>query len=501
MFGIESPNTGDSLSTMSPDAVREIWKAGVDVFEQTEDPFTQFEGGPDSIIETITDPSKGAGMKINFTPMSGFYNEPRLGEERFTSPTHFAEIKIGSDSLSVDYLRWATSYTERMEEIMGMRGEITSGINEEIGKWMGREKAYRLAMTIIHKVNSDNYLIAGSRANVHDLLSTDLLTMDDIIGMNAYARPRGGMPALAGIDENKNPIWGNMVISTTAGITGLKFDPDYKLAIKDSDVRGSMNLQFKGGIKGIDGNMVREWNDIDHDGDGAVGTPFNPKAYLGVPIVAGTGVVDLTGGGGLNSDGSSEAFFFKFFPKFAFRFLVNDTLSVTSPYWDLHDVSASKRFYVTIVNPRNTGDTENDGKHCIYECSDNDGNKLTMTRRLGPTDAGGTQLQTLGGITWDANKHTQVHPSGSLMYLSTENGVPFGYTPMLLKRALRRGYGKDRNRRGQESEEDDFITNIYVRSVFGQAPRKDRSGKVPGIVILKHALRYEGWNLPSYTGA
>lgn len=497
MYGVASPNTGDSLSALSPDSVRQLWKQGVDIFEQTEDPFHQFEGGPDALIETINDTSKGAGMTISFTPRSGFYGEPRLGEERFTDQSHFEKIKIGHDSLSVDYLRWATSYTARMEEIMGMRGEIVSGNNVEIGKWLGREKGFRMAMCILHKVNSDNYLIAGGRSSIHALQSADTLSMDDIIAMNAYARPRGGTPALMGMDGQGNAVWGNVVIGTTAAITGLKFDPDYKQTLRESDVRGDSNLQFKGGIKGIDGNNIREWQDIDHDGDGAIGTPFNPKAYLGTPITAATTTFDITGGGALNSAGTSTALFFKFFPRFAFRFLASDTLADDSPRWDLHDVSGNKRFYVTIVNPRNTGDAANDGKFGFYEVNVNNGNKLTVVRRLASA-ASGAAVTTLGGITWDANKNTAVHPSGSLIYLSTEKGVPYGYTPMLLKRALRRGYGKERNRRGQEGEEDDFITNVYVRTVFGQAPRRDRSGRVPGIVILKHALRYEGWNIPSY---
>lgn len=497
MFGIAPANTGDGLKAMAPEAVRTLWQQGVDIFEQTGDPFSQFEGGPDSIIETITDTSKGAGMTIHFTPRSGFYGEARLGSERFTDPAHFDKIKIGHDLLTVDYLRWGTSYDARMEELMGMRNEIIATNNVEIGNWMAREKGGRMAATILWKSRSDNYLIAGSRANIHALQSTDTLSVDEVIGMNAFARPRGGLPAMISTDENGNAIWGNQVLATTAAVTGLKFDPDYKLIIKDSDVRGSGNLAFKGGIKSIDGNAVREWIDVDHDGDGAIGTPFNPKAYLGVPITADTTTFNITGGGSLNSAGASTALFFKWFPKFAFRFLVNDVLSDFS-LQDLHTVSANTRFYVTIVNPRNTGDAANDGKHCIYEVNVNNGNVLQVVRRLGPT-ATGAAVTTLGGITWDGAKHTQVHPSGALIYRSTDKGVPFGYTPMLLKAALRRGYGKERNHRGQEDEEAGFVTNVYVRSVFGQAPRKRVDGLVPGIVILKHAIRYEGWNVPTYT--
>lgn len=501
---------------MAPNSVRTLWQQGVDMFEQTGDPYAEFEGGPDSLIETITDTSKGAGMTITFTPRAGFYGEPRLGSERFTSASHFDKIRIGSDSLRVDYLRWATSYDARMEELMGMRNEIVSGNNVEIGKWLARQKAERLSMTILHRTRDDNFLIAGGAATVDDLTSSDTLNMDEIIAMNAYARPRGGLPAMAGVDGQGNAVWGNVVIGTTAAITGLKFDPDYKLAIKDSDVRGDGNLQFKGGIKGIDGNLVREWVDIDHDGEGAIGTPYNPKAYLGVPITAGTAVLNITGGGSLNSDGALTALFMKYFPLMSYTLLpagataAADVISSSSSSlttsaalnnWDLHQTGSgagSVRYYVTIVNPRNTGDPTNDGKFCIYEINANDGNVLGAVRRLGPSD-NTAQVQTLGGVTWNSAVNTQVHPTGSLVYLSTNKGLPYGITPMLLKAALRRGYGKERNRRGQEGEEDDFITNVYVRTVFGQAPRKRVDGSIPGIVNLKHAIRYEGWNIPIVT--
>lgn len=516
MFQIAPQNTGDALAAMSPDSVRKLWRRGVDIFEQTEDVFQEFEGGPNSPIETITDTAKGAGMSISFTPRSGFYGEPRLGEELFTDPSHFDKIHIGHDSLSVDYLRWATSYTVRMEEIMGMRGEIVSGNNQEIGKWLGREKAYRLAMCMLHKVNGENFLIAGGRSSVHQLRTGDGISIDELVSMGAYAKPMGGAPAMVSMDENKNPVWGNLVVANTCGITGLKLSADWKQTIRESDVRGAGNLRFKGGLRNLDGNLIREWQDIDHDGDGAVGTPFNPKAYLGVAFdgtTAGTASVVLTGGGGLNTAGSyvggtltetesgslSTAHFFKFFPKYQFRFLKADVLSATATTWDLHDVGGNKRFYVAIVNPRNTG-SAHDGKFGLYEVNANNGNQLTVIRRLGPA-AAGICVTTLGGVTWDANVNTEVHPSGSLMYLATEQGLPLAYAAMILKRGLRRGYGADRNRRGQEGEEDDFVTKVYVRSVFGQAPRKNRAGRVPGVVLLKYVPTYEGWNIPEWAGS
>src|SRR4051812_22875900 len=62
-------NTGEALSAMAPNAVRKLWQAGVDVWEQNEDFFAPMEGGPNAIIETKTDLSKGRGMTMEFTVM------------------------------------------------------------------------------------------------------------------------------------------------------------------------------------------------------------------------------------------------------------------------------------------------------------------------------------------------------------------------------------------------------------------------------------------------
>ena len=130
--------------------MRELWRKGVEVFEQTTDFFAPMEGGANAIIETITDTSKGRGQKITFTQMAGLYMEPKLGDELFEDGDDFEEIKIHTYSLNVDYLRHGVRYTERSEEFMGMRGEIAVGIPEQLGKWMGRQKSEKMFMMFLH---------------------------------------------------------------------------------------------------------------------------------------------------------------------------------------------------------------------------------------------------------------------------------------------------------------------------------------------------------------
>lgn len=122
-----SKNTGDATNITAGD-IRQMWQTGVEVWEQTADFWAPMEGGPSAVIETVTDTSKGRGQKITFSQMSGLYNEPKLGDELFTDGDSFEELNLNHYDLSVDYLRHGVRYTERMEEVMGMRGEIVTGV-------------------------------------------------------------------------------------------------------------------------------------------------------------------------------------------------------------------------------------------------------------------------------------------------------------------------------------------------------------------------------------
>ena len=59
-----------------------------------------------------------------------------------------------------------------------------------------------------------------------------------------------------------------------------------------------------------------------------------------------------------------------------------------------------------------------------------------------------------------------------------------------------RGYGKYRNKRTQQEHEGGFITDRFITSVFGQAPRQDRLGRVPAVTRLRVAVRLPGVPLP-----
>jgi hypothetical protein len=476
--------TGSALAAMAPGAVRQLWETGVHVAEQEEDFFQQMEStSKTGIIVAKSDTSKGKGQKITFTNMSGFYDEPHIGDARFDGPEDFEEINISSYDLDVDWLRHAYSKNDRAEEVMGMRGEILNGANVELGKWLGRQKSEQMFGIFQLKLNSANVFYASGKT-LDTLTSADTLTWDEIVTGGQAMKPLGGLPANVS-RAGGMPIWSQTVIPTEAALTSLKLDPDYKTVLQNAGVRGEQNTLFNGGYPDIDGHTIVPYNPIDHDGIGSVGSFLNPKAFLGVAVTAGTTTFDVKGGGNATDAAKTKKKYFKFFPNYAYEFLGAGVITPASGtrYFLIYNVSGSDA-----------------GKAGMYAyTTGNDGNKIAITARLGSA-ASGIRVTTLGGVTWNtgvwSGKHTDVHPIGSLIIPCNSLGVPIGDTLMLGRMAAFRGYGKYRGMRSQQELEGGFIQQNYITSVFGQKLREDRLGRHPGVIRITHAISYPGVNLP-----
>jgi hypothetical protein len=482
-------NTGTSLSAMAPDSVRKLWHKGVLVGEQTEDFFAQLEGDrKDSPIRTITDTSKGAGQTITFTTGSGYYGRGKQGDAMFTTLTDYEKRQISSFQLKVDWLRHATSINMRAEEVMGLRDEISSQDNVELGKWLGRKKSDQLFATFQLLLPSNNILYASSKTR-DTLLSADTLDWNEIVRMGTTLQPLGGKPAnIVRSGAKSAPIFSNIVIGTVPALSSLKIDTPYLTLRAQAETRGAENTIFKGGYANVDGHVIKEYNPLDHDGVGAVGSFLNPRAFLADPVVAGTAAFNITGGGADNlSNTRTDIDFFQYFDGFAYPFLENVGGSAFTP--------ASITRYVIIYNK--TG--ADAGKWGFYSyTTGNDGQRIAVAGRLGSA-ASGIRATTLGGVTWSGSVHTDAHPTGSVIIAANSKGVPIGSSLMLGASAALRGYGMFRGENMTQKQEGGFITERYIVSVFGQKLYTDRAGRVPSCIRLDHAVSYPDLNLPVVT--
>lgn len=505
-------NTAGNLTAQDSLNEAQIWKAGADAFEETEDFLKDMEGGPDALIHTESSTAAGRGHQVHFRIKSGFYGQGLIGEELFAGDRELLEeLKMGTESVRVDLLRNGIENFFLTEDGLGMRGELDSDLNEMMGAWMGREQSMQGVTSMIHQVSTDNHYFANGAGDMDGLRAGDTITMDDITTANAMLEPMGGRPAYLGRDGSGNPIRGACFLTTTIAAAGLKIDPDYKAAQRDSGVRGGENLIFKGGFSMVDGNAIRAVNIVDHDGIGAVGSPMNPKGFLGIKIVAGTGasMTATSGGRGICGGGDSASAakkkigFWRFFPKYAHKFVgTGGTLSTTA---STHFLNSSGNFYVTIVNPANA---PNEGaevirnKWGIFECSANDfqslGNELTVAKRLAAA-INGIAHTTCGNVTYNSAVNTETFVEGALVYLSNSYGVPVGRSIALYKSAMRRAFGKFRNKRMTDSREGGVVNELYIGSIFGNKPRENRRSKFPSIMVVNHAVTYPGYKHPTPT--
>jgi hypothetical protein len=495
-FELGTPNTGAALATMSPESVRILWQKTVDVFEQTEDFWGKFEGeSKDSPIWVINDTAADKGLKFRVTSRAGYYGPGKSGDELFNDQDDFEQDIINNNEMIADYLRNATSATWRTDEWLGMQGELVDGQAEELGKWMGREKSARAGMTFVLKGGSENLLYPGDCTDESDIVTADGLAYNDILAMGQALKPMGGRPCEVGTVRG-SPVYKYCVVGTTPGLFSLKQDSDYKQILREAGPREKYdeNPLFEGGYMELDGHVIKEFNPIDPDGFAWSGSWFNAKAFLGEAITAGTAAFAIKGGGSAAAAANTRIQYFRFFPNYAFQFSYTDTY-----------VPGSTEQYFLVINPKNAA--TDPGKIGMYAyTTGNNGNQITITKRLASVQNGPVALATVGEVTWNTGAwaanggmHTMTHPIGATIVLCNAKGVPIGDTVMMGAGAMMRGYGRYRNKRTTWNVDGDFEQRKYITTVFGQQLRKNVNGKYPGYVRLRHAIRYPELGLPVVT--
>lgn len=479
---------------MSPESVRILWQKTVDVFEQTEDWFSQFEGSTkDSPIMVINDTAADKGLQFRVTSRAGYYGRGKSGDDLFVNSTDFEKDVINNNTLQADYLRNATSATKRTDEFMGMQGELVDGQAAELGKWMGREKSARIGMMFRLLGGPQNLLFGGGKASEDLLKTADGLTYNDILLMGQALKPLGGRPAEVGAVRG-TPVYKYIIAGTTPSLFSLKQDDDYKQILRDAGPREKYdeNPLFSGGYMEIDGHIIKELNPIDPDGYAWSGSWWNAKAFTGADITAGTSTFTILGGGSAAAAADTNIDFFRFFPGFNFPFSP-EQIYVADPTVVRYLLVVAPRGAVTATNPL-------PGGVAMYSyTAGNNGASITILQRLGHANAG-AMVSTLGSVVWNtgvwAGRHTETVPIGSTVVLCNAYGVPIGDTVMMGAMAALRGYGMYRNLRTQWNVDGDFETRKYITTVFGQCLRKNVNNKYPGYVRLRAAISYPELGLP-----
>jgi len=463
----------------------QIWKNQVISYERNEDFYAAIEGkSANSIVLTDYATSDGHGLKLRLRTDSELSNEPHFNDQTFAQDTDFERLKFGEYDVNVDIIRHAVSYNERFEQLAGLVGELKNTIPANLGRWLGRRKTEEMDMEIVYRTPLENHFYPNSKTE-DQLGATDGLSWDFIMDATSMMGNLGGSYGRLGTFNGSAMLGYALVTSHPAG-TVLRKSDAYRQIVREAGVRGGENPLFKGNYPLIDGVQVVDRRVIDMDYDGPIGSTLNPKALLGTAITAGTGVIDITGGG-LDTPTLTKLYF-RNFPGYAYPFASG---AVVAP--------VSKTRYLLIRNPINA--VTDPGKFGMYSyTTGNNGNKITIVGRLGSA-ASGARVTTLGAVTWDTGiwngKHTDVHPINAEVYPCNAKGEPLGVSLLLGRGAVLRAYGKDRVKRTEDIGDMEFLKMVGIQAWFGQTVRKDRLGRTPGVAVLHHAIHYPNLGLPA----
>jgi hypothetical protein len=464
-----------------------IWTKQVISYERNADFWSPAEGrSPNSVIITADATADGHGMKARIRVESELSNEPHYGDSTFAQDTDFEKVLYGEYDVSADVIRHAVSYNDRFAEVAGLRGELEQNLPAKLGRWLGRYKTENIDMEIRERTPGDNHFYPSSKTEAQ-LNATDGLSWDFIMNVASAMSTLGGGYGRLGT-FNGSPTMGFMLVTSHPAGTVLRQDATYRQIAREAGVRGGENFLFKGNYPMIDGVQIVDRQVTNMDYEGAIGSPLNPQALLGTAITAGTAAFDVTGGGNAASGAITTKLYFKHFEGYAYKFA---NASVVTP--------PSKTKYLLIRNPMNA--PTDPGKFGFYAyTTGNNGNKITITARLGSAISG-VRNTTVGSVVWDtgiwAGKHTDVHPSNAEIYPANAKGEPLGYSFLVGKGAILRAYGKERVRRTQAEGDMQFLKMVGIESWFGQTVRKDRLGRAPSVAVLHHSIHYPWLGLPA----
>lgn len=502
--------------TLIPDAlVPKIWARMAWEGERDSDFFMQFEGkGQNSVIQEVTDTSKDAGMKIVFPTYEGYYGRVKRGDAYYDVVGDFDKPTIGGFELVVDYIHHATSTNLRADAITAMRYELIRRTPEGQGKVLGDVKFRQLALEMVGRAPSDNRMVINNRGTINGLKSADILSWSGITNANARLSGMGGDPAMVARDQNGIAINKYLVALTKEALTDLKGSTTYSDLVKYSGSREALNKVFKGEYYDVDGNVLVPYQNRINASNAPMNSPFSPRAQIGAGYAcsATRSTLNLPGGTA-NSQylvmGVNPLYdYFQDFPGFATYFTANDYLQWSGSL--VGGTNGTGPWYMLIYDPA----TGKSGM-CKYTANNSVSvtagsiNAILITERLSAsanaavgatadvTTCGNATSGSFGSLLLDAA--VSGYPAGSYIFPCNSYGVPYGYTVLMGKRAALRGYGAERNVRGEDIRMGGFQREQYIRSVVGQTLAKDVGNRTPGVMLLAHALNYPGITFPTIT--
>lgn len=404
----------------------------------------------------------------------------RIGKEKKLTPKSF-RFKVG---------RWwdgfAINSVAQNETVVGSKWDKAA--LAFLSRNLRMKKVDDMLMELRARATARNILFANGAANAASMLSTNVFSTSTVTRAASVLTSLGGKPVHIGKSAAGAPIRQFVFLGTNLALEAFRNSQSYLEAVHHADVRGIHNSQFTGNILPWDGHTIYQWDVEDPEDLAPAGCPLMPRAFLGEAITTATTTQDIKGGGSAANAADTEVRFFGYFSNAAYsgcegaKINANTTTERIVAILNLSGASAGKVMFASFKV--------------------NNGNKLTMFKRLG-SSATGDQVTTLGGVTWGSGSYGGVQltteaAEGSLIVECFDNGVPKTWLLGLAEMAGVMGHGSIDGataigKRTEEHTNHGMDHAIGLETVFGSRAYERVDGQPGGFVLVEAALPLPGF--------
>jgi len=482
---LSTVNTYTAARTQNSKVVGEAFSKLMLLQTANNDILGQMEGpeGSGRPICIKTDLTKGAQDLVNFTTMSRPGGRITIGETALEAEA----LDFNSFNLKIDIARHGLGWTEKMQRFLAGGASVEESYAEVLSEFFGLQRQNDMFMLWRRYATAANTIRPNDRATTDTLLTADVMNTTLISDTASLLKTRACPPAnltKRKIDKFSADVLGYIILGSDRFLTPLKSNSTYLQSLRDAAVRGNENVIWSGGYAKYDNQAIFHMDVVHEDTRGPLGAPIQPEALLGTALTTGTTAKTITGGG--RTSPSSTHYPFEWFPGNPYALLGHDAPSADSNV-----------YYLIIYNV--TG--ADAGKYGIYKYtgSNNNGNQIVCTQHLGAA-ATGDAVTTLAGITYDAAKHTDAHPSGSRIVLVNAKAVPYCWGIGMGAMAGLRAYGGPAIKPITEMGDWGMKKGMGFLATYGQGLAKDTQLGVRNYALIEAAYRPQGLaNLPTVT--
>lgn len=391
-----------------------LWQQKVRVDRDRENGLRDFIGdeGSKSPIIRVTDLAKDAGDTVTINtvaPLGGF---GVLGESAVLRENS-AKLNPGAFPIVIDALRHAASWTMlfKMFARQGKNADVLTA--KLLASWAAKHEEDDLQMKALKTarlIDTKNYFFVGKHADQSTLRSTDLFSLNDLSETKGVLSGLGAEEIEIKKDVSGASIPSYIYFAPDQMLASFKNNATVQQVFREADMRGGDNRLFTGKYGILDSMILYPHRIARSTAPGRQGSPLAPMAYVGTAIADGTPTV-VTGGGGTGEIDNALYDYFANFPGYLWKWTSNETPTADPG-------PESSKHYAMIYNV-----TDQKYEIISYTTGGITARRLDVVTRGSTTTTGGSAGG--GNVTAEAaGRFSLAHPTGSLIFPCTRNGVP-----------------------------------------------------------------------------